>query len=222
MLISGHLVVRKPEWNYDFSNTIPPFLQYFKDSQLHEYRGIDRFAWFDFGSAYYAKSLSLPKDLLYKSLNSSKNYWFSSFTPTDLATAEEICCYSNYYIQNQYASIVLNNSVNEIVAVYSDYLADYLNEAISVQEDTLEFLGYDAISIGEWSLIQHGLFFPNYDKFCSKFYTYKWKKILNLNGLFNSLEEAQSYTFDYEKDMILNNIEECGKQYDYPKIYTFR
>lgn len=163
--ISGFLVVRKPEFNYDkegrgaFSPSVP------KIGDLY-YAGIDRMPWFDIDEDYYSKEL--PDDILLLRNELENNKWdFTDFKlMPDLEKANKLLEYSNK-----------KQRINELIAVYSEKIG--LIEDIDFFKVDTEWLGVDIYCHGYGSLIREGIF-TKPDLFAD----YSGK--LNTYGLFNS------------------------------------
>jgi len=161
---------------------------------------------------------------MYKCINDTGIIWFSP--PQEFQVAELVCNYSNAFAKKKYADIVANNCINEIIAIFSPFLHENIPEMTFEANEGCSFLGYDAIAIGEWSLILFGLFnalfAENQDNIANSIlHIAKWYPKLNKNGLFETLEDAKCYAADYDKDTRNNDVEMTAKMgYDFPAVYA--
>jgi len=207
MLISGHIVVRKSKWSYDFLNR--PF---FGMPGTHEYRGLDRLEWFDFDEAHWDYCLDEDMEKIYKNLHDTDwGGWCP--LPQDINIAKLVCNYSNVFAKKKYADFIADNCINEIIAIYSPFLHENIPETTIEVNEGYSFLGYDAKVIGEWSLILYGLFDALFagNQENKALHIAKWYPKLNKNGLFETLEDAKAYAVDYDKDAENNDIEETAR-----------
>jgi len=163
--ISGFLVVRKPDFNYDkegrgaFSTFAP------KIGELY-YAGIDRMPWFDIDEDYYSKEL--PEDILPLRNELNNNKWdFTDFKlMPDIKKAKKLLDYSNK-----------KQRINELIAVYSEKIG-LLGDIDFFDADT-GWLGVDIYCHGFGSLIREGIF-TKPDLFAD------YSGNLNAYGLFSS------------------------------------
>jgi len=189
MLISGHIIVRKPIWNYDFLKRIPPFEPRILPCGL-VYRGMDRFPWYDISEAYFDNFLDDDIAKINKNLDDWEYHWLCCIQ--DIHVAKKVCDFSNVFAQIKYESFIANSScINEIIAVYSPYLHENCGLTSFSADEQYSLLGYDAIAIGEWSLIYGGLFDGVQHNIEKGLCIVKWYSNLNKNGLFNTIEEAK-------------------------------
>jgi hypothetical protein len=78
--------------------------------------------------------------------------------------------------------------INEVIAIHSTALAGFKGQVTT--DLPLSWLGYDIFSIGEFSLLRDGV----YD---STGFPTEWRRKLNAKGLFDSLDECQSFSRVY-------------------------
>lgn len=186
MTINGFLVVRLPQLNYlVLGRDIVPCI-----NGIH-YAGIDRQRWLDiFDEDFYAGHV--PNNI--RNLANTIKAQANDFSGIDLCQdADDALTLLNYSNRNA-------NS-NELIAVWASSL-DSMKGAI--QSDLpVEWLGYDFVRLGEWSLIAAGVFmYPqNYPG---------WIEQLNHSGLFDNCSLLAAYMSDYEQAVAQNRSEPLG------------
>jgi hypothetical protein len=91
------------------------------------------------------------------------------------------------------------NARNEIIALRSPKVAE-IKGSINLEYGTVVWGGYDVISIGNWSLLEQGVF-SHPDLF------EPWVKLVP-SGLLNDLEAVEQYRRVYEEKMARQLVEE--------------
>jgi hypothetical protein len=134
--ICGFIVVRKPEWSS--SDLLKPSLRV----NGKRYHGVDRLRWEDFEVEYYEGRL--PGSLL--PIWQERKRDNADFSGLDLLKGYEK------------AQEVLRFSGNksEIIAVWSAELEEI--KGATGADLTLDFLGIDCFSLGEWSVLLDGVY----------------------------------------------------------------
>ena len=201
--ISGFLVVRKAGMDQDsegraFYGAQPSCLGALC------YGGIDRMPWFDLDEEFYAGTLPERVALLRKTLDLSNDDLTGIRLCKDWATARALLEF------DERARLV-----NEIVCLRSEKLAA-IKGAAGSDVPAVRWVGYDLVSLGNWSLLREGLFrapvsFPG------------WEQALNESGLLPSPESADEYLRLYEAAARAGRVEELpGSLYGFDVIEVGR
>lgn len=163
--ISGFLVLRKPDFNYDEEGR-GAFLPYApKIGELY-YAGIDRMAWFDIDEEYYSKEL--PDDILQlrNELDKNKLNYTDFKLMLDFKNAKKLLEYSNK-----------RQIINELVTICSEKIGS-IDDGVSFEINS-ELLGVDLYCHGYGSIVREGIFTK------PELFT-DFSDRLNAHGLFNS------------------------------------
>jgi hypothetical protein len=135
----GFVVVRTPKC------AKAPYHQPNSEINSNYYNGIDRLQWEDLKQRYYSKKLPLSLHELHRQIKLQESELFGIQITRDYQLAER--------------ALKLNPEASEIIAIYSPELEGRFGV---IDGDTyrisLNHIGYDCFSIGEWSLILRGMF----------------------------------------------------------------
>lgn len=176
MMINGFLVVRTPEMNFDpegrgaYSRITPCLLGLC-------YSGVDRMPWFDLFEQVYADKQA---ENLAHALRRIKHQ-NADFTGLDLCTDP----------QEALALLRQSNAEelrNELIGVHSEKLSQ-VKGAFMFDDRCLDWLGYDVVALGFWSLLESGLFAV------PAAFT-RWFDLVNDHGLLR--EPSADYVAAYE------------------------
>jgi hypothetical protein len=175
MTIAGLVVVRLPSLNYLVAgrDRIPVINGIY-------YSGVERQRWADvFDEEFYSKRSPEGVWLLARALKDSSRDFSGIDVSQDEKVASKLLEYSNR-----------NGIANELIALRSPEL-----EAVkgTVTSDlSMDWMGYDFVAFGEWSLIEAGLFrHPEYYS--------GWLPKLNQYGLFDDPDLLADYGATYER-----------------------
>lgn len=167
----GFLVVRLPDSPV---STIPEW------RRIHgiPYCGLDRSPWWDIERAYYSNTLPEPLRSYFEDIQADCRDFSGLAVSRDYELAVELLRYSNTPVKR-----------NEIIAVHSTMLEKAKGKTRG--KDHIQWMGYDAFALGEWSLLKEGLFarptlFPG------------WEHRINSHGLLSTGLTAQHLTEHYE------------------------
>ena len=143
------------------------------------YCGTDRMAWFDLDEDYYKKTL--PADLLKvrQSLVEDSNDFTGIKLCYDLQTAEKVLAWSNR-----------EGRRNEIIAVRSQKLSEIKKKSLPFESQAIDWLGFDFVSLGHWSLLAGGMF-------AAPSYFSRWNGNLNEHGLMDDPDIIREFAGDY-------------------------
>jgi hypothetical protein len=97
----------------------------------------------------------------------------------DLQTAKKVLEWSNR-----------EGSRNEIIAVRSQKLIEIKKKSLPFESPEIDWLGFDFVSLGHWSLLAGGMF-------TSPSYFSRWNKDLNEHGLMNNPSIIHEFAGDY-------------------------
>jgi len=153
------------------------------------YGGIDRMPWFELDEAFYRGTLPGDISRLRASLTEANEDLTGIRLCQDLRTALALLEYSNR-----------SETKNELIALRSDKLAR-VKGAMKLDNSLCTWLGYDVVSLGNWSLLRDGLFrspasFPG------------WEKMINESGLLIDPELSESIIELYEAASRAGQVEE--------------
>jgi hypothetical protein len=191
---NGFLVVRLPEMNFDargrgaYSNRAPKLGATY-------YGGVFRMPWFDLDEDYYAARL--PADLAgaRKTLTNEN----ADFTGIEICRerklAEQILGYCNRESRR-----------NELIAIASQALGEIKDVTIP-QDIAIEWIGFDVVALGHWSLLEDGLF-------VAPSYFARWHEEFNHNGLFDSPDHVEEFAMNYRSAAAKGGVEELP-----PEVY---
>jgi len=186
---SGYLAVRIPEFNYDEEGRGVYLKKPPKLGSVY-YGGVFRMPWFDVEEDFFLGVL--PKELvdLWKRLKKENNDFSGLHLCQNYSNATKMLAYSN------------RESVrNELIAVRSKVLSEIKNETtFSEVEVNIDWLGYDIVAIGHWSLLEGGLF-------AAPSYFSHWTNRLNSHGLFSEDSFLEEYSNDYQRAALRNGVE---------------
>jgi hypothetical protein len=175
MTINGLVVVRLPHLNYlvPERDTVPCIDGIY-------YTGIDRQRWADvFDEDFYAKSI--PEEIagMARIVRAKPSDFTGIDLCQDLTVASRLLAYSNRKATR-----------NELIAVRSPSLKDIKGEVDLGLN--VEWVGFDFLALGEWSLILGGLFtHPEHYS--------AWTGRLNSFGLFNKASLLAEYSLAYDQ-----------------------
>lgn len=201
--VSGYLVVRVPETNFDeqgrgaFPASAPCV-------EGICYGGIDRMPWFDVEDELY--SGNLPADLknIHDAIKKSNDDFTGLAICTDFQAALQLLEYSNRKVRR-----------NELIALTSPKLSE-IKGSFELHPQRVEWLGYDIVSLGNWSLLREG-FFVQPDEFKDL------RQRLTSAGLLSDLEIATAYVQDYLAASNKGHVEELPESsYGIESIYVGR
>ena len=187
-MVAGFLVVRLPDQNFDregrgaFSAIAPKIGNIF-------YGGIDRMPWFDLDEDYYAKTL--PGDLLEirKCLSEDGRDFTGIELCYDLQMANKVLEWSNREVTR-----------NEVIAVRSQKLVELKKKSLALDSAEIDWLGFDFVSLGHWSLLAGGMF-------TSPSYFLRWQEYLNEHGLISNESIMREFASDYSAAAKKNGVE---------------
>lgn len=198
---SGFLVVRLPEMNKDFLGGRGAYSAYAPKVDDIYYGGIARMFWFDVSEDYYLKSIPVEIEQAYISIENS-NIEVRALgikLCRDLETAIMLLNYSNK-----------SKPVNELIVVRSEKLSE-IKGTIDFDTSKVSWIGYDAVDLGGFTLLEHGLF-------TAPAYFIEWKDLLNKFGLFSSSEMAWEYAEVYLDAAAKGIVEPVGPNYEFDAI----
>ncbi|MDJ1505188.1 hypothetical protein [Xanthocytophaga agilis] len=183
--ITGYLMVRKPSYNYAEGYMsgyhLPPINQIY-------YYGIDRLYWFDIEVYFHKNLLNKFLDQKYREIENSVN------DGTFIGILKKIT-EANLFIN-------LNEDIklkNEIIAISSPTLNSIKGEC-QIPSSQIEWLGYDILQLGGWSLIRHALFE-------NRQYSMLEKNPLNSYGLFDNIKSIDKFLEAYDKLALLDKVD---------------
>lgn len=183
--IIGFLVLRKPETMGD----VGPYNRIFElDGKF--YRGVERSHLNDCIDDYFKKKLPVEIAEIVKNNKRESDYiFFPQEYIRNLVDAKKILDYSD------------KNESCEVVVMQSERIMEVKGHSI-IDSKMIEWLGYDLTILQGGSLILGGVFFKPH-LFAG------WTDRLNVNGLFDSLDDCSEYFSDYSK------MAEAGEVEDY-------
>ena len=195
-LISGFLIFRKPENNFDeanqgmFSAEVPVFNHTY-------YSGVDRMAWFDIDELMYAGQLPPREQELKRTIMNSN----SDFSGLDLC--------NDLKVTLDLLMVSATPNMSEVGALYSEKLSQAKGAFES--EAAMEPLGFDAVEYGGCSFIREGVFHKGAK-------LKEWASKLNNNGLFDHANQCKAYVSEYLK--LLPEAEQPQPSWvDYIQVY---
>lgn len=175
---SGFLVVRLPSDNCDSNARYslpaqPPRMDHIF------YGGVDRMPWFDIDEAFYNGDLPPALKQLRQAIKDDNSDFSGIDLCKSLDIARQLLTYSNR-----------DQPQNEIIVVRSAALTK-IKGTVTVPKQDISQMGYDLVSLGNWSLLASGVF-TRPDRFT------KWKEYVNSFGLFSSSTDLLEYIAAYE------------------------
>ena len=175
--ISGIIITRLPEFMTEEAGSHERDRSLTYEDKF--YRGIDRNRWEDVENSYYDKSLSSSDLLLWKKVEHD-NYdnALGLSLCSSMATAQTLLQHCNKATRQCEAIALRSPKLNSLAC------------SVLVPSSCLEWVGWDYVVLGEWSLIAAGLF-----KRPERFR--KWIAILNVHGLFDSPSHLDDVFQDY-------------------------
>ena len=162
--ISGYVVVRKREYNFDFQGR-PSFNKAPPEWNNIYYGGILRMPWFDLEEKYYQDKSNMDIMKLIEELRARNRDKTGIKIFQDYEMVLEALRISN-----------ASKETNELLVIDSIKLRE-IKGGTQLNKD-VHWLGYDVIKLGGWSWIEEG-FFIRPDLFS------EFQKFLNEDGLFN-------------------------------------
>ena len=175
MEITGLIVVRLPHLNYlvEGRDRIPVL------NGLY-YSGVDRQRWSDvFDEDFYSKRIPEGLQRLACAVRDSSHDFTGIDLCQDIDAARNLLQYSNRKVD-----------ANELIAVRSPQLKK-IKGVVNI-DFSAEWMGYDFVAAGEWSLIAAGVFRdPGYYS--------SWIPKLNRYGLFDDPALCSDYVSAYER-----------------------
>ncbi len=146
-------------------------------------------AWFDLDEDYYKKTL--PNDLLeIRQSLARDNKDFSGIKLCyDLRVAKKVLEWSNREAVR-----------NEVIAVRSQKLVEMKNKSLSLNSEEIDWLGFDFVSLGHWSLLGGGMF-------VSPSYFSRWQEYLNEHGLMSGESILREFASNYSAAAKKNSVE---------------
>lgn len=187
-IITGYLIVRSPKYNFDLDGR-----NYFR----HEppcinqicYGGVDRMRWFEIEDSYHQHKLSSETKNLWEEIQKENRDFTGITICSSIRIAENLLKVSNHI-----------NQMNELIVIQSELLYD-IKGKIEHELPSISWLGFDPVSLGNWSLLSEGVFaVPNSFQ--------EWKNKLNEFGLFSNSEDATEYAEIYLRESKDGNVEE--------------
>jgi hypothetical protein len=183
MTFAGFVVVRRPEFNY-----LVPGREVVPRIGDVYYRGVDRQRWIDvFDEDFYSNRTPEDVRMLGTTLRNSNR----DFTGIDLCRDEEAASKLLAYSNRSAPS-------NELIVVRCPELEN-VNGASKIN-CTVDWMGYDVVAIGEWSLIAEGVF-RNPEYFS------KWLPRINPFGLLTDPAAIAEYISTYESAIATGQAE---------------
>lgn len=171
--VAGYLVVRVPEQNAD-----PYAPEWRPELDGIWYAGAQRLDWWDVSGPYYEGTAPDEIAALWRELYRTSRDATGLEVTQDLAVAERLQAFANRIVR-----------VNEVIAVHSPTLAE-IKGTFEVPGEHLNWLGYDPILLGEWSLLQEGVFREPH-------LFSDWRGRLNPHGLFDEPAWVAEYAAAY-------------------------
>lgn len=180
MIMNGLIVVRLPQFNYrDILGSRPTRTRIPVVGNIF-YCGIDRQPWADvLDLDYFAKRTPQTIVQLAKEINNKNDDVTGIEVCQDIAVAHELLSYSNRHMNN-----------NELVAVRATALNDFKGTMDTMLR--VEWIGFDFVALGEWSLIANGMFMYPEDYSA-------WFERINRFGLFDDAALLRDYALAYEE-----------------------
>lgn len=142
------------------------------------YCGLDRSPWWDIENDYYSGQLPKPLCCGFETIQRQCQDFSGVAVSRDYELARQFMLYSN-----------TKGKRNEVIAIHSTILEKA--KGTTSTDVRINWLGFDAFALGEWSLIKEGLFakpklFPG------------WEKRINAHGLLANEYATQQLTEHYE------------------------
>jgi len=186
---AGYLVVRLPNFDYlvDKRENIAPINGVY-------YAGVKRQAWADvFDEAYYRRNVELPPDI--RRLAEALKRDNSDSTGIDVCKNEDMALSLLEYSNR-------GENANELIVVRSPFL-EKIKGSVDISKP-VDWLGFDCVALGEWSLIAEGVF-------AKTDYYREWIGRLNKFGLFDDPALVPAYAEAYESAVLQNISEPLGR-----------
>lgn len=177
--IIGYLVLRLPQHNEVLREMLKRRFSEDVLEKLLKYRGIDRMPWEEVDAAFYTKLLPKGVDEIWANMQKERRGVGGGIVCRTKKEAEALLSFSNG-----------KQCINELCVFYSDMLAE-IRGYIEIDE-TIEWLGYDVVSIDNWSLIASGML-------CSPEFLQRWESNLNENILLDSADNVRDIIHDYKE-----------------------
>ena len=184
----GYLVVRLPQYNFDPQGrgafrSEPPKL-----GTIY-YGGVFRMPWFDLEEDHYFTKLPPELSRIRRQIKAQNQDFSGIEVCTQYDDAMSVLTYSNRQAIR-----------NELIAVRSEQLGGIKAEVLTGPAE-IEWVGFDFVVIGGWSLLENGLFpAPSYFA--------RWVGHLNANGLFDDPSILPAFLNDYQVVASKGGVEE--------------
>jgi hypothetical protein len=175
VIVAGIVIVRLPRLN-----SLPPIQMVTPQIDGCYYAGLDRLRWVDvFDEDFYTGKVAHDVRELARGIHEANH---------DL-TGITVCR------DAEVASVLLKHAnrrglANELIVVRSPQL-DVIKGTVDINWP-IEWLGYDVMGLGEWSLISNGLFID------PEYYA-RWVPQINRFGLFDDCSFVEEYIAAYEE-----------------------
>jgi hypothetical protein len=89
---------------------------------------------------------------------------------------------------------------NEVIAVRSQKLVELKKKSLALDSEEIDWLGFDFVSLGHWSLLAGGMF-------TSPSYFLRWEEYLNEHGLMSNESILREFARDYSAAAKKNGVE---------------
>jgi hypothetical protein len=185
----GYLVVRLPNLNYlvDKADVVAPINGVY-------YAGVKRQAWADvFDETYYHQKMEMPPDIL--PLADALKRENTDLTGIDVCKNED-AAFSLLEYSNR------RKIANELIVIRSPTL-ETIKGSVEITKP-IDWLGFDCVALGEWSLISEGVF-------ARPDHYHVWISRLNKFGLFDDASLILAYADAYDNAVLKNISEPLGK-----------
>lgn len=182
-MIVGYIIVRKTQHNEVIHGRL------LEPINSINYHGIDRLMWYDLDSYFLEGKFSDDLKPKYMQLSASDNDLTFTKVLKSFEDSKRFLSVSKDLIRR-----------NEIIAISSNALVK-IKGGMSEPIDFIEWLGYDIVLLGGWSLIKHGVFE-------NKQLSLVEKKRLNGYGLFDDLNDIDKFLAEYERLALMNKVDQ--------------
>jgi hypothetical protein len=181
-MIVGYIIVRKPQHNeITHGRSLEPI------SNIY-YHGMDRLMWYDLESNLLEGKFPDDLKLKHEQLVASENDLTFTKVLKSFEDSKRFLSTSRNLIER-----------NEIIAINSNALIK-IKGGMSVPGDLIEWLGYDVVLLGGWSLIKHGVFENRQLSLVDA-------KRLNKYGLFDDVDGIDKFLAEYERLALRDKVD---------------